>query len=457
MNVVVIVMDSLRADHVGCYGSHVRTPNLDRVAAEGTVFLNAFTESLPTVPTRTTWWTGRTNFPFRRWKPFELSDLLLAEVLWDRGFTSGLVTDVYHMHKPMYNMGRGFDQTIFVRGQEYDPWIVDESIPADLSRHRLKGDESDTLWRPRFEQYMRNMSTVHGEEDYCAPRVTKEAIRWLEDVVQAKGIKDHLLLWVDYFDPHEPWDPPEPWRSMYDPNYDGAEIIDPVAGDVDGYLTPREVEHTKALYAGEVSFVDKWVGILLDRIRELGIMDDTLLMLTTDHGEPFGEHGYIRKARPESHEHLVHIPWIVRHPEGHGAGMAMEGMVQTTDMMPTILDALGIETPLTHRFLAPTRTMFPQDMVVDERTITLHGHSLMPMLRGETEAVRSHAYSGHHSRQWSVRDAEWAFMLNIDGSGGPELYNRLTDPEEQTNVIDQYPEVAQALELNLRRHVASLE
>jgi arylsulfatase A-like enzyme len=145
MNVIVIVMDSLRVDHVGCYGSNVQTPNIDRVAAEGTLLEQAFAESLPTLPARTTMWTGRVGFPFRPWQPFELGDLLLAEVLWDKGYTSAVVTDVYHMHKPAYNCGRGFDTTVFVRGQEYDPWIVDERIPVNFARHRLRGDESDAL------------------------------------------------------------------------------------------------------------------------------------------------------------------------------------------------------------------------------------------------------------------------------------------------------------------------
>lgn len=456
MNVIVIVMDSLRVDHVGCYGSHVKTPNIDQVAYESALFLNAFTESLPTIPTRTTFWTGRVNFPFRRWQPFELGDLLLAEVLWDKGYTSALVTDVYHMHKPIYNCGRGFDTVVFVRGQEYDPWIVDESITVDLARHRLKGDESDALWKPRFEQYLRNMSVVKGEEDYFAPRVAKEAIRWLEYMAEEKGQKDRLFLWVDFFDPHEPWDPPDPWRTMYDSDYMGQELIDPVPGDVEGYMTKREIQHTQALYAGEITFLDKWVGILLERVRDLGLWDNTLLMLTTDHGEPFGEHGYIRKARPFNHEQLVHIPWIIRHPEGIGAGKRIEALVQTTDLMPTILDALHISWPLKHTYLAPTHTMFPQDMTIAEKMVPLHGFSLWPLLEGQVDAVREHAYSGHHGRQWSIRNHEWAYLLNIDGSREPELYHRPTDPTEQRNLVSEYPEIADRLELQLRRWVSSL-
>ena len=142
MNVICIVNDSLRADHCGCYDGvggiravqyhttegikKTATPNLDRLAAEGVLFSHCYAESLPTIPTRTTWWTGRVGFPFRPWQPFQTSDYLLAEVLWNHGYTSALVTDVYHGHKPVYNVGRGFDTTVFVRGQEYDPWIVDD-------------------------------------------------------------------------------------------------------------------------------------------------------------------------------------------------------------------------------------------------------------------------------------------------------------------------------------------
>ena len=121
MNVFVIVTDSMRKDAIGAYGSNVETPHPDSLARDGTIFTNAFSEGLPTLPTRTTWWTGRYTFPVRGWQPFELSDLLLAEALWDRGYTSCLISDTYHMHKPVYNCGRGFDTVVWVRGQEYDP------------------------------------------------------------------------------------------------------------------------------------------------------------------------------------------------------------------------------------------------------------------------------------------------------------------------------------------------
>lgn len=458
MNVVVIVADSLRVDHVGCYGSRVKTPNIDRLAKEGTIFEQAFSEGLPTLPTRTTWWTGRYTFPFRGWQQFEHSDLLLAEVLWDKGYKSALISDTYHLHKPIYNCGRGFDDVIWVRGQEYDPWIIDPNIPVDITKcHRLKGDETDKLWKPRFEQYLRNISWIQNEEDYFVARVVKEAVNWLDNTVENKKQRDNLFLWVDCFDPHEPWDPPEPYRSMYDPDYNGQEIIDPVAGDIAGYMTPEEVSHTKALYAGEVTFVDKWIGLLIERLRELELYDDTLVMCMTDHGEPFGEHGYIRKAKPYNYEYLVHIPWIIKHPEGIGRGKRIRAIVQTVDLMSTILDFLDISTEkLELPFLAPTRRMFPQDIIVSRRKVNLHGSSLIPLMDGKVEKVRDYAYIGHYGRQWNIRNHEWSCHLAIDGSKPPELYNVKRDPREQENLIGDETEIAKDLELELRSFVDNI-
>jgi len=470
MNVLVIVADSLRADHVGCHpqavsyhGRRIETPNLDRLASEGTLFTHAYAESLPTMPTRHTWWTGRVGFPFRGWQPFENSDYTLAEVLWDKGFTSALVTDVYHMHKPVYNCGRGFDTVVWVRGQEYDPWQVDDE-PVELGPwHRLRGDASDVVWRPRFEQYLRNRRRFRTEEDWFAPRVTKEAIRWLEHVVKRQGQKDRLFLWVDYFDPHEPWDPPEPYWSLYrDPEYRGPDIIDPVPGAVEGYLQKDEIERIRSLYAGEVTFVDRWVGILLEAVRDLNLEENTLVMFLSDHGEPFGEHGIIRKAQPWAYEELVRVPYIVRLPGGEGGGRTCGALVQATDVFPTILDALGVRDELILPYTAPrpTTQLFPQDVVLDTRRVRTHGVSLMPILRGEDTRIRDFAYSGHYNQQWAIRTDMWTLLYSLrDGVGrlAPrELYERRNDPTEQVNRADDLPEIVDLLELQLHRWIRSL-
>ena len=427
MNIIVILADSCRVDHLGFHGGSVRTPNLDALAAEAAVFDQAYGENLPTLPCRTALWTGRFLFPSRGWEPLHVDDALLAEVLWDRGYASALVTDTYHMHKPGYNCGRGFDAVRFIRGQEYDPWVT-EDVPVDLARwYRFRGDDEDALWRERATQYLRNRTRFVNEEAHCTPRVIRAALRWLEEVTARQA--DRLFLWVDCFDPHEPWDPPEPFRSMYDPDYDGQELIDPIPGPVEGYLTERELRHTKALYAGQVSFVDTWIGVLLDRIRELGLYDNTLIVFLSDHGEPFGEHGIVRKTgRVVNYEPAAHIPLVLRHPDGLGAGERLGGFVQPPDLMPTLLDAAGVPTDL-----------------------PFTGTSLVPMLRGDADAVRDFAVTAQHGAQWAIRTDAWTFLLNVDGAFPNELYQRRTDPGEQANVLDAHPDVAAQLERRLRQ------
>lgn len=450
MNIIVIVADSLRVDHLGCYGSSVKTPNIDRFAVDGSIFDQVYAENLPTLPCRTAWWTGRYLFTGRGWQHFEPSDYLLAEVLWDKGFTSALITDTYHMHKPVYNCGRGFDTVSFIRGQEYDPWIIDENIKVDLSKfHRLRGNKNDHLWKDRFTQYLRNVSWYKKEEDYCVARVIKEAMRWLEQITRKQ--KDNLFLWVDCFDPHEPWDPPSPYRKMYDADYQGQELIDPVPGPVEGYMTQEELKHTIALYAGEVTFVDKWIGILLDYIREIDLYDNTLIMFTSDHGEPFGEHGIIRKAQPWNYEELAHIPWLIHHPQGLGKGKRFSNFVQPPDLMPTILESLGISTKLVLPYLAPVKHTFPQDIVISKSETTLTGRSLLPILTGERESIRNFAITAHYGAQWSIRTEDWSYLFNIKGERRPELYNRKTDPREQDNLWESNKRIGDELELCLRR------
>ncbi|MEA3401203.1 MAG: sulfatase [Armatimonadota bacterium] len=436
MNVIVIVADSLRKDHLGCYGNDwIRTPNLDRLAAESCVIDGAYADSLNTIPCRTSMWTGRICFPFRPWQPLEQEDLPIAEWLWDKGYTSALITDVYHMHKPGYNMGRGFDETLFVRGQEYDPWVrpsdVDPAeIDAGLERHfKPTGDaERSEDFAARFRHYLRNISGRESEEDYFCAQVCLKGIDWLE---RHRG-QDRLFLWLDMFDPHEPWDPPLELKEPYNPGYEGLEIIDPVPSEVEGYLTPEEMQNVRALYAGEVTLVDRWVGRLLDAAREMGFLDSSVIVFTSDHGEPLDDHGIVRKARPWLYEELAAVPLLVRLPDGAGAGQRREALVRLSDIAPTICDAVGVD-----------------------RQPGIHGTSLLPLVRGETDWVRDYAITGIHSRSAAIRDGRWSLLLP-GASGQRELYDREQDPAEQHDVAHEFPQEVDRLEEQLQRELGAL-
>jgi len=262
----------------------------------------------------------------------------------------------------------------------------------------------------------------------------KAAMRWLEALKQ----RDRVLLWVDCFDPHEPWDPPKPF-DLYSPRYKGADLIDPVPGPVKGHITKAELNRTKALYAGEVTLVDKWVGVLLDWLRDHGWFENSLVMHTSDHGEPFGEHGIVRKAMPWPYDEQVRIPWLMRHPSGLGRGKRIKAFVETCDLMPTVLDFLGVRGP------------------VDR----MHGQSLLPLAAGKEEKVRDYAYCGWHKASWNIRSRDWSYIhwlpVPRHGKTRNELYNRRKDPGGQKNVLDQHRDVADELELELRRFVAALK
>ncbi|MFC1735745.1 sulfatase [Candidatus Hydrogenedentota bacterium] len=442
MNVFVIIADSLRKDHVGCYGNDwIKTPNFDKFAGESAKFTEAYPEGLPTGPARAAMWTGKYTLPFHSWKNFTDDDVLLPELLWDKGYEKAMITDVYHMHRPKRNWGRGYQYTHFIRGQEEDPYLIDPDIEVDMDSVWVddgKGPDGHNF-RQTY-QYLKNTAHWKGSEDTFVAQTVKEGVNWIEKT----GKKDNLFLWLDCFDPHEPWDPPEEFHT-YNPGYKGKKVMNPTPGLVEGYLTPEELQETRALYAGEVSLVDHWIGHFLDYLKDNGFYDNSLIMITSDHGEPLGEHGVLRKCRSWSHFELSEIPWLIRHPEGIGAGKSIDAFVQLSDLTPTVLDYLGMERP-----------------------DYMHGLSLLPLMSGEKEKLRDFAISGWYNRNWSSRNHEWSYHyylptspheIQLARSGNrttPELFNRKTDPQEQVNVIDEHEDIGNAMEVELRTFMESL-
>ena len=457
MNVIVIMEDSFRKDHLGCYGNEwIKTPNIDKFASEAVIFDYAYAEGLPTIPVRTALFTGRYTLPFRGWQPLEQNDVLLAELLWDKGVTSALISDTYHMHKPQMGFGRGFDYVVWIRGQEFDPAVIDPNVEVDLSKFSEKNWRLTRAGRPprirkkQFEQYLRNRAHWKSEEDHHVAQVMKAGMKWLEDMVQ-NGKRDRLFLWLDSFDPHEPWDPPSHYTDMYPvPEYDGLPII-LGGGFVGKDWTLAEIRHVRSQYAGTITMVDKWTGIFLEKVEELGLLDNTMIIFLSDHGEPLGEHEIIRKCQPWPYDELSRIPLIIRLPDGMKERKRINAFVGMPDIAPTILNFFDVKVPP-----------------------IMQGRNLLPLIQGEEEGM-DFGISGFYGRSWSIRNHEWSFYLWLgtqvtSGTKSmPELYKydpnyvppkpsdyELGDQAEKENLMDQEPDIAKLLEEKMRSFIEGL-
>ena len=392
MNVIMIMEDSLRKDHLGCYGNPwIKTPNIDRFAAESTVFEGAYGEGVPTLPVRAALLTGRYTIPFRGWSPIESKDLLLTDVLWDKGIRTSLITDTYQFLKPHMGYIRGFEFVEVIRGQEIDPAILDPSIPVDLSQYSARNWESaysgaiTRYVKKAFTQYLRNRASWKTEADHHIAQVVTSTNKWLEEFT-AKQPKQDFLLWIDSFDPHEPWDPPQNCRDMYPvPDYDGLPITWG-GGPCDSWPL-EEIQHVRSQYAATVSMCDTWTGRLLEKISDLGLLENTMIVFLSDHGEPMGEHGIIKKVRPWPYDELSRIPLLIRLPDGMEHKDRIRSFVHTPDITTTILAFLGIKQPQ-----------------------PMHGVDLLPIIRGEHEAME-YGIAGYHGRSVSIRDHEWSFYV----------------------------------------------
>jgi arylsulfatase A-like enzyme len=417
-NVVLIILDSLRKDHVGAYGNdEIRTPNLDALAEESLLFSRAYPESIPTICARRAIHTGLRTWPFRDWVPPKGEDIILqgwepipnyqttlAEMLQAAGYGTYFVTDNMHQFKPSYNIHRGFDVFDFFRGQTTDNYKPAWTYPKDkVAQALLKGNIPAMTGQMR--QYFANVKERKTEADWFSPMVFSQAADYLD--VLSKG--GPFFLTVDSYDPHEPWDPPEKYVEMYDDEpYDLKEPFSVIYGP-SSYLLPRELERMKARYSAEVTMMDRWLGRFLDKMEELDLFDNTLLILLSDHGVAHGEHGYTGKPDNVLWPEVTDIPFYIRHPEGKGAGKTSDYYASTHDVAPTILGSLGIKTQ--------------QEM---------DGQDLSPLLEGSEPGSRSHFTLGYNDHVWA-RDERYV-MFCINNRSRPHLYDLRSDPGMDRNI-----------------------
>jgi len=434
MNFVVIMLDTLRYDYLACNGNAwIRTPNLDALAAQAVCFDRAYCGSFATIPQRTDAFTGRYGEPFHPWAPLAWDAVTLPELMRNAGYVTMLIHDTPHM----VNYGFGFDRPFhgwqMIRGQEVDRYRTDPVRREDLvcvpEEMRFAGTFG--------AQAVRNHFDFASEEDHCTAQLFRTAARWLE------RNRDHekLFLWIDSFSPHEPWDPPHHYVDLYDPGYEGPELFFPHYGSL-AHLPPEQVRHMRALYAGLVTMVDRWIGYFLDQLEASGLAGETTVIVSADHGTYAGDRLLAGKGPPH-YEEIGRIPLIIRRPPTNQQ-RRLNDLVQPADLMPTILDLAGVEAPAEAR---------------------MQGVNLAPLLRGEEAFTRRVAAMGMVNMALGVghvaiTSGKWS-LLDYPDAAKRQLFDLEDDPGQERNLISEEPGVADELHEAclgfLERHEATEE
>jgi arylsulfatase A-like enzyme len=400
-NLVLIGVDTLRRDHLGCYGyNRATSPNIDLLASEGVLFEEVVSQSPWTLPSFATVFTSlyptqhgagtfssgsahfgnsmRTSFP------------PLAMMLLKNGYSTGAIINGPAL-APEYGVDRGFES--------YNGRPNWDSRPAD--------------------------------------RVTADALEWIDE---HKG--DPFFIFVHYFDPHVPYAPPPPYDRLFDPGYNGrvgrsfdratysyARQALSIEGD------PRaesDWNHIRALYDGEIKFTDDAVGRLLDGLKDRALRKNTLIVFLSDHGEEFFDHGGFEHGHTLFDE-LIKVPLVFSLPGVIPANVRVDDQVRLLDVLPTILDLMGID-PESH----------------------LEGSSLKPLMAGDGDTdgsetgllSRRFAYSEsilYGTEKKSIVAYPWKLIYDTV-TGERMLYDLAHDPGEHNNAIEYRPETRNMLE-----------
>ena len=404
-NVVVVLLDSLNRHMLGCYGGdEFETPNLDRFASERAVrFTRHVTGSRPCMPARHDILCGALDFLWRPWGSIELWEEPITAALRRAGVTTMLVSDHPHLFETGgENYHCEFSGWDYVRGHEGDPWRTYHD-PSWLGTPALPAGTRGWFWNRTHPgtisefAYDRSRTFFRSETDFPGPKTMTAAADWLR---QAPAHHDRWLLFVDEFDPHEPFDTPAPWVGRYDPDWDDELIIWPpydVGAVTQGRMTEREARHVRANYGAKLSMIDHWFGEILAALDAGDLWETTAVIVCTDHGHYLGEKDIWGKPGVMQYEPLGHVPLLIHWPGVDGGG-SCDALTTAVDIHATIADAFGVNMTSGHN---------------------PHGSSLRPLLDGDAERVREWAIGGVYGNWVQVTDGRHKYARGAAGDNFP--------------------------------------
>ena len=444
-NVLLIVTDSTRQDYLGAYNpdAPAPTPNLDALARQSLRFTHAVPEAMPTGMVRRALLTGQRVFPMRDWvrteglpptpgwSGIQPPQPVLTRVLGAAGVTTGYATDNPFLVGPVYE---AFRRTLDLSAADLSQASYrDYNIPftrlaprSAIERYLLP-ELSDTVEVRRLRSYVGWNSLYRtSARRYSAARVMSGGMRILEQMRDRRP----FFLGVDAFDPHEPFDPPESeyvrlfGRERRGLQKEGIQPIQPFntpasyASKLD--LDEEDLQVIRQLYAGELAFADAWIGRLLNRLDDLGLADDTVVIYLSDHGVMLGEHDILGKAASEPYREIYRIPYVIRDPSGRRAGETSGYFASTHDVARTVLSLMGIRAPG-----------------------AMDGEDLSVLFEGGEPPARP-IWTSAYQDTYLAGDERWVLIAPESGKVR-RLYDNATDPEQLHDVADRHPEKLEEL------------
>ncbi len=396
-NILLISIDSLRADHVHAYGyARDTTPTLDRLAREGVLFRQAVAPTTWTLPSHLTMLTALppcAHQVVRDGQSLDPAAVTLAEALSGAGYgTAAFVSGPYL--RAEYGFYQGF--------QHYDDYSV--AAPDHRASHQM----------------------------ITSPALTRLVGGWLHKWNEA-GAQRPFFIFLHMWDVHYDYIPPSPYDTLFDPDYQGG--IDPTGYERSSAIHPgmdrRDLEHIIALYDGEIRYTDEHIGKILDLLREMGRLDETVVAVTADHGDEFFEHGQ-KGHRNNLYDTTLLVPLIIRYPPRIPAGAVVKEQVRLLDLAPTLLSLAGVEKPREFGFDISGGRLKPRNLM------TLLG-------AGKPGGGGSLAFGDLHGQLACVRTGKWKLITRLDQAAPVELYHLEADPGEQSNLAGRRLPEAESL------------
>lgn len=445
-NILFIMTDEQRYDCVGCYGNPVlRTPHIDSIAARGVRFDRGYVQNPMCMPSRMAIMTGRycsghgCNINCTGIPPHEQEHTFMRH-LRDAGYYTAAIGKMHMMPKwgPF-----GFRYLDLIEGQadrnnQYTDYLRAKGLEGQ--QHTAKGE------RLPFDIYTQALPAEENIDVFIGRR----AVRWLEQWDR----DEPFMLWVSFCNPHFPFDPPEPYDTLYDP----AEVPLPVwkEGELERKPPQRQLQQERgydradepllrkmvANTYGLIAILDDQVGRILRALEARGLAENTLIAFTSDHGDNLGDHRLLHKSGVTFYESCVRVPYIVSYPPAFPQGAVCTELVETIDLPATFLDVAGAPAPETMQGrslvgLADSRLADWRDDAFSEIDLRIN-----PLMHGPRDP-------GSRDYVAMIATKEWKYV-HYPNLGIGELYNLVRDPHELDNLFYEPAYAAVLAEMRLR-------